>query len=226
MERRSQDSAVTPVVPPSEARRSRRSHESILEAATELLESGGYRNLTIEMIAKKAGVGKQTIYRWWRSKADIVLEAEIVRADQNFPQPDTGNLLIDLKAVLLRYVEIFDSPRLHQAWSGLVAEAQLDPQFGASFHGGFVTRRRELFRLLFAAAAQRGDLRPGCDVELLVDLVHGAMWYRLLGPRPLTKQYALRVAKMVQSLVVAESSIPMPSKPTPRKPAAAAKRRT
>src|SRR3954471_7262811 len=78
-------------------RRSNKSHKAILQAALDLLEQDGYRALTIEAIAARAGVGKQTIYRWWPSKAAVVLEAFTVNAATQIPQPNTGSLQQDLQ---------------------------------------------------------------------------------------------------------------------------------
>src|SRR5581483_6685625 len=80
--------------------RSEHSHEAILDAVLRLLEAEGYGALTIEGVARHAGVGKQTIYRWWKCKAELVLEAYANHAASKIPVPDKGNLRGDLEAFL------------------------------------------------------------------------------------------------------------------------------
>ncbi|GCF09551.1 hypothetical protein KDI_31150 [Dictyobacter arantiisoli] len=131
-------------------RRSDQSHQAILQAAREELEQVGYRALTIEGIAARAGVGKKTIYRWWSSKAAVVLEALTSNAEVQVPFSDTGSLAGDLTA----YFEL-SFPGLRgksgTVLSGLAAEAQLDPDFAREFQQTFIVpRKQELVALLLA----------------------------------------------------------------------------
>ena len=72
--------------------RSEDSHQAVLAAAMEILKEEGYSGLTLQNIARKAGVGRQTLYRWWDSKADIALEAFAERTSHDVPIPDTGSV--------------------------------------------------------------------------------------------------------------------------------------
>jgi AcrR family transcriptional regulator len=81
-------------------RRNEAAREAVLDAALRLLTTEGYGALTVAAIAREAGVGKQTIYRWWRGRADIVLEAATELARTLVPEPDTGTLQGDLDAFL------------------------------------------------------------------------------------------------------------------------------
>src|ERR1700722_14755802 len=80
--------------------RSEQSRQAILVATLELVTEVGYAGLTIEGIAARAGVGKQTIYRWWGTKADVLLEAGAVKADVQIPTDDRGSYAADLHAFL------------------------------------------------------------------------------------------------------------------------------
>jgi AcrR family transcriptional regulator len=80
--------------------RSETSRQAILMAALDLVVEDGYANTTIEGIAARAGVGKQTIYRWWPTKADVVLEASAAKADLHVPVTDHGSYAADLRAFL------------------------------------------------------------------------------------------------------------------------------
>jgi AcrR family transcriptional regulator len=116
-------------------RRSEQSHRAILESALFILVEQGYRALTIEGVAKRAGVSKQTIYRWWSSKAAIVLEALTIDAQERLPVPNTGTVRGDLKVLLSgAFREL--AQRTGPIVRGLMAEAQLDPEFARNRSGG------------------------------------------------------------------------------------------
>ncbi|MEM9487835.1 MAG: TetR/AcrR family transcriptional regulator [Myxococcota bacterium] len=158
--------------------RSEQSRRAILNATLALLESDGYRKLTVEAIAARAGVGKQTIYRWWRRKADVVLEAWTDAAAKRIPEPDTGELAGDLALFVgetCRRAEQ-SAPLL----CALMAEAQLDEDFSDRFGHAFIAVRRAVVRRILERGVQRGELAEQADLELLIDLVYGPMWYRLL----------------------------------------------
>ncbi|CAM5684673.1 hypothetical protein SRIMM317S_03433 [Streptomyces rimosus subsp. rimosus] len=94
--------------PPDSTRRSERSRRAIYDAALALVGEVGYNKLTIEGIAARAGVGKQTIYRWWPSKAAVLLDAFTQDVEgYEAGMPDTGDLAADLKFVLLASVDEF-----------------------------------------------------------------------------------------------------------------------
>src|SRR5687768_12726238 len=112
-------------------RRSERSHEAIVRATQELLVERGYRQLTIEAIAARAGVGKQTIYRWWPSKGAVVLEAFLVLSEggpeQDMALPDTGDLKADLRVVMRATVAEFADPAFEKPIRALNTEIINDP---------------------------------------------------------------------------------------------------
>ncbi len=118
-------------------RRSDRSHRAILQSALAILSEQGYGGLTIEGVAARAKVGKQTIYRWWPSKAAVVLEALTADTQERIPVPDTGSVRGDLQTLLgssFRELVKWSGPIVR----GLMAEAQLDPDFGRAFREDFV----------------------------------------------------------------------------------------
>lgn len=178
----------------SQRRRSERSHQAILESALAILAERGYRALTIEGVAKRAGVGKQTIYRWWPSKAAIVLEALTAEAQEKLPIPDTGSVRKDLE-VLLNSTLCELQRRSGPIVRGLMAEAQLDPEFGRAFREDFIARRREVLLEVLHRGQHRGEISDSVDLELIVDLIYGPMWYRLLN------QHAPLDEDFVQSLL-------------------------
>ena len=173
--------AKSGVRPPNPTRRDPRVHQAILEATVALLERDGYKRLTIEAIAAQAGVGKQTIYRWWPGKAALVMEAYIQAADVRVPPPDTGTVQGDLEAILLpvfRHNAVYTQGTA-RANKGMMAEAQLDP----AFHRTYLELHRAWWgplRELLERAQARGELRSETDVDAIIDLLLGASWYRLL----------------------------------------------
>ena len=86
--------------PHTGSRRNEAAEHAILQATAELLAAGDGALITVGAIAERAGVGKQTIYRWWPSKSAVLLDAMIHRAEEIAPAPDTGDLHTDLRLFL------------------------------------------------------------------------------------------------------------------------------
>jgi AcrR family transcriptional regulator len=166
-------------------KRSEQSRLAILTAAYELVGEIGYARLTIEGIAARAGTGKQTIYRWWPSKADVVLDALATKADLHIPIPDEGSYAADLRAFLLASFALGTQSTLIGILRALMAEAQIDPEFWQRFRDGFLQRRRDALGVITSRAQARGDLPPGLSPGTVADIVFGVIWYRVLATREL-----------------------------------------
>lgn len=197
--------AEAPNAAPS--RRNHRAHRAILDATVALLEESGYKNLTIEGVAAKAGVGKQTIYRWWGSKADLVMEAYMSASDVRVPEPDTGSLTGDLETILMPVFRLSRNFRQGTALANksLMAEAQLDKDFLATYRKLHEYWWEPLRRVLERAKG-RGELEPQIDDGALIDLMLGAAWYRmLLEHAPLDEAFAQTIIGFVGRLKPSES---------------------
>ena len=160
--------------------RSEGSHEAILDAVLKLLEDEGYGALTIEGVAREAGVGKQTtIYRWWKCRAELVLEAYANHTSSKIPLPDKGSLRADLEAFLTagckRLTDI-SGPIMR----GLMADAVLDDEFREVLLDAFLRKRKEVFVTLLERGVERGELSAEADQNMICDVVFGAVWHRLL----------------------------------------------
>jgi AcrR family transcriptional regulator len=159
--------------------RSEDSHEAILDAVVALLEQEGYGALTIESVARQAGVGKQTIYRWWKSKAELVLEAYANHAASKLPMPDKGSLRADLEwffcAAFKRLTDI-SGPTMR----GLMADAVYDAEFLEILREVLIAKRRAVLYQVVERGRSRGELKPDADLDVMIDLLFGALWYRLL----------------------------------------------
>jgi AcrR family transcriptional regulator len=160
--------------------RSETSRQAILTAALELVAEAGYAGLTIEGIAARAGVGKQTIYRWWPSRADILLEAGATKADLQVPVTDHGSYQADLRAFLKASYQIANHPQFADLLRALMADAQIHPEFGHRFRTAFLERRREALAIITDRARRRGDLPNRPDPGTVADIVFGTIWYRIL----------------------------------------------
>jgi AcrR family transcriptional regulator len=175
--------------------RSEQARTAILAAAIDELTDRGYAELTTEGIAARAGVGKQTIYRWWPSKADVVLDAILDRASSTVAVPDTGSLSADLSAFL---VATFRQRGQRQVLIGLMAQAVFDPVFAVAFRDRFLFSRRAALRGILVRAVERGEIRSDQDLELLIDVVFGVLWYRLLlDHAPLSEEAGEQLAALL-----------------------------
>jgi AcrR family transcriptional regulator len=161
-------------------KRSEESRLAILTAAIELVGEVGYAGLTIEGIAARSGAGKQTIYRWWPSKADVLLDALATKADLHVPIPDEGSYAADLRAFLTASFRLGRDQRVVDTLRALMAQAQLDEGFRTRFRSAFLQRRRDALGIILGNARARGDLPPVPSPDTAADLVFGVIWYRVL----------------------------------------------
>jgi AcrR family transcriptional regulator len=181
----SRPAASRPAAGHAGRKRSEQSRLAILTAAYDLVGEIGYARLTVEGIAARAGTGKQTIYRWWPSKADVVLDALATKADLNIPIPDEGSYAADLRAFLLASFALGNQSTLIGILRALMAQAQIDPEFWQRFREAFLQRRRDALGVITGRAEARGDLPPGLSAGTVADIVFGVIWYRVLATREL-----------------------------------------
>jgi AcrR family transcriptional regulator len=160
--------------------RSEQARMAVLEAADDLLVERGFAGVTIEGIAARAGVAKQTIYRWWDSKADILFEALAVDADEHFTPADHGDLGSDLRDHLRQLAAFLTTTDAGVVCRALAGQAQHDPAVAARFGADFLARQRERDRAPFLRARRRGELAPGADIDLAIDELVGPVYYRVL----------------------------------------------
>ncbi|MCF3102222.1 TetR/AcrR family transcriptional regulator [Streptomyces roseoverticillatus] len=155
-----------------------RAAERIYEATLELLAERGYQGLTVESVAERAGVNKTTIYRWWSSKAPLLRSALLHSQVLDVEISDTGSLRGDLVALAGQMMRLVSDER-----TSAVARAMLSG--GGEGELALVARdffadRLEREKPLFARAVARGELAVDADPVLLVDLIAGAVWMRVL----------------------------------------------
>jgi AcrR family transcriptional regulator len=179
-------------------RRSERAHEAILRATQELLVERGYQALTIEGVAERAGVGKQTIYRWWPSRPALVLEAYLAGSDAvPLPAP-SRTIREDVRTLLGWLADVLAQPIGGHVVAGLVADLERDPDLAEGFHGDVVPARRRAMLEALERGHDRGEIRADADLAVAVDTLHGAVFYRvLLSGEPVDEAFLERVAEQV-----------------------------
>jgi AcrR family transcriptional regulator len=170
--------------------RSTEADQAILDATVQLLIRDGYQALSFDAVAARAGVGKRTIYRRWRSKGALVSAAYLQKVERDHPDPDTGDTAKDLRLLLRRLFTSIREPAASAALRSMAAEAQLDADFAVELQK-FIQARRSIVRTILERGVQRGQIRADADLSTLVDMVFGPFWYRLLfAHAPLDARFA------------------------------------
>jgi AcrR family transcriptional regulator len=181
--------------------RSDATHRAILYAAVDMLmECEDFRQVSIDKIAARAKVSKQSIYRWWASKADLILEALTSRILNPAPLDTVSNdAFADLVNFLKRTLALIGEPVAHKAVRILMAEAQFDPGFQKRFSEVVLAPGRAMLRDILARGIALGQFRPDLDVETVLDVLDGAYWYRLLSgtPAPCDDAFAETIVRLL-----------------------------
>ncbi|MFG2191346.1 TetR/AcrR family transcriptional regulator [Streptomyces sp. NPDC048639] len=180
---------------PDSARRSERSRRAILDASLELVGEVGYPRLTIEAIAARAGVGKQTIYRWWPSKAAVLLDAFVALVEESaegeYELPDTGDLEADLKLVLRATVDELNDPAFDLPYRALAAEGVINAELGAEFVAKILEPQLQLYVKRLLVAQKAGQVADDVEPRIALELLVGPLAQRWLQrTMPLTHAYA------------------------------------
>lgn len=163
--------------------------DAIYAAALELLAAQGYDGLTMEAVAQRSGVNKTTLYRWWPAKDDLLAAALTAGDVLAIDIPDTGSLRGDLLAVAGDIARLLTGPATAPIATAVLAAAPSRPRLAAAGHAFFADRLgRE--QPIFARAIERGELTDGTDPAALMDMLAGALWFRLIfRDEPLTAAY-------------------------------------
>jgi AcrR family transcriptional regulator len=186
--------ADTPRRPHTGRRRNEAARAAILDATFRLLSNPANEAVTIDAIAAEAGVGRQTIYRWWPSKGAVAAEALARHARVLVPERDTGSFAGDLAAFLTDSFAGLEQPGLAGRLRQIVAEAQRDEHV-AGVLADFTAARRAALRALLERGRTAGQLPAGADLDMLVDMAYGVLYYRLLiGHAPLDAAAARSLA--------------------------------
>jgi AcrR family transcriptional regulator len=159
--------------------RSEKARMATLQAAMRLLEDNSVRELTIEAIAQEAGVGKVTIYRWWPNKLRLIIDAFLEIMTPTTSMPRAGTKLSDLIDHFLAVAEEYRGKR-GQIATQIVAEGQFDRDTLDYFLDAVISRRREFAKDAVIKAQKAGEIRSDMDADVLIDLLYGPLYFRLL----------------------------------------------
>lgn len=161
--------------------RSERARSRILRAAAALLVTQGPRRMSIEAVADKAGVSKATIYRWWESKGELALDAlvgELVAKMKDVP--DTGSVEGDLRGYIRTVVRTYGNPTVGKTQAAIIGEMQSDIALRRAYRVRVTEALRTESRKIFARALARGEISRDVDADMVLDLLIGAVFIRLL----------------------------------------------
>ncbi|WP_399941657.1 TetR/AcrR family transcriptional regulator [Streptomyces sp. BBFR25] len=180
---------------PDHSRRRERSRQAILAAARALVAEEPYEKVTVEAIAARAGVGKQTIYRRWPSKSAVVVAALLALSEdadgQSVTLPDTGDLRADLGLVMRATVEEFADPSFDKLIRALNTEIANDPALAAEYREKLAGPLDEAKKVRLRSAQKAGQLAPDADLDLVLEVLYAPLFLRWLHRSgPLTATYA------------------------------------
>lgn len=180
---------------PDHSRRKERSRQAILSAARALVMEEAYEKVTVEAIAARAGVGKQTIYRRWPSKSAIVFAALLALSEdadgQSVTLPDTGDLATDLKLVMRATAHEFSDPPFDKLMRALNTEIANDPALAAEYREKLAQPLDEAKKTRLRSAQRAGQLDPEADLDLVLEVLYAPLFQRWLHRSgPLTPAYA------------------------------------
>lgn len=160
----------------SELEKSSRRKQCILDAVITALEDYEYSKLTIEEIAARAGVGKSTIYRWWKHKSDLVFEAFKQETASVFELDYAQSLEFNLKQQLLKLSHALNRP-IGRALLVVLSEHR---QAAGEFFSQYLLPRREATRKLIQLAIQNGEIHADYPFELMLDTLYAPIHYQMI----------------------------------------------
>jgi AcrR family transcriptional regulator len=180
-----------PRVPKGRAlhRRDENARIAVLHAADDLLVERGLGGVTIEGIAARAGVAKQTIYRWWSSKVDILLDTLIDDASRELAVPATGSALESTRQYLRSLARFLTKEPAGKVLLALIGEAQHDPEMARTFHRRYLDPQRRRERELLRRGVASGEFSPELDIDAVLDALCGPIFYRALNGAPIPRRF-------------------------------------
>lgn len=163
---------------------------AISRAVVDDLSERGYARVTMDGVAKRAGVGKSALYRRWPSKLQMVLDVTATLSVPLAEVADTGSLRTDVRASLEATAAWLSQPPFATIIPDLVAETARSPELAPALAHAIGQPRRDRAQAVIDRAVQRGEIAPGADVELGLDLLAGPLYWRLVARHlPLEPRY-------------------------------------
>lgn len=185
--------------------RSESSRLAILNATLSLLEETSLQQITIEAIAREAGVGKATIYRWWPSKVSVVIDAFVQNHVMHTPMPKEGSCREALSVHIHRMVKQY-SGRGGRLVAQILAEGQSNLEVLREFRERFFYGRRAVVREVIEEGRAKGEFRTDVDTEFLMDMIYSPVYFRLImGHLPLSEAFAHELVRNAMAFLCVTS---------------------
>lgn len=173
--------------------RSAETDRRILEATREFLTESAFAELRMEHVAARAGVGKATLYRRWRSKQELAQSLLAELAAPHIAVADTGDTRAELLAAVVNPMRAVTDTSFGPVIRSLLSEIATDPALGDSFRATVVQARRDEIAKVVERGIRRGDLRRGTDPTIATELLVGPVYFRVMFGGELDLVFAGRV---------------------------------
>ena len=172
-------------------------HDKILDVVFTLLKTRSVRKLTIDEVCRRAGVSKPTIYKWWPTKAAMVMEMFEQRMVRRIPDIETFTAEQLIRVAVPRLIHLFNEG-FGKVAAEMIAEGQSDAAVLREFRERYMLKRRAISVKMFKEASKSGEFKCSVDPELLSDLIFGPIYYRLLVKhQPLNQEFGTALVEHV-----------------------------
>lgn len=169
----------------------------VQDAAWEIFAERGLLGVTMEEIAARAGVAKTTVYRWWPNKSAVLMDALKEKLVPHVSFPDTGDARQDVQAQIEGIIDLFRSDT-GRAYFALIAESVHDAEVASALRARYVTGQRQAAIDRLTKGVAQGQVAQGADLEVLVESLYGALYYRVLvSHTPIDRRYAHRLIDQI-----------------------------
>jgi len=168
----------TEIRPPGRPR-DEAARDRIREATLELLEEGGFANVTCDAIAQRSGTSKATIYRWWPNKVAVLIDAFVESVTPELPLRDPTTLEEYVTGQLRIFAKVI-SGRKGRLLAAVIAAAQNDPEVEAAFLSHWIKPRRAISRKAFQKLISEGQVPENFDIEQILDAMYGPLHFLLM----------------------------------------------
>ncbi|SDI88082.1 transcriptional regulator, TetR family [Frankineae bacterium MT45] len=190
--------------------RSERARTAIVQAAGELMYSGGMKAATVEAIAARAGVSKATIYKWWPNRNAVALEGFFARVRDAVPIPETTELRAALSYHVDALIQVFRDTEGGPLMRALIGQAVADPDLDQALRERWIAPRRLVVAGILADAIERGELSLDTDPQLAADQLFAPVYHRLIfGHQPLDPGMADRLVSQLLDGIAPDSITPV-----------------
>lgn len=178
-------------------------HATILDATRALLVEKGYADVSMDRVASRAGVGKQTLYRRWPSKAQLVAEAvmDTHQSGGSFALPDTGDVAADLRDWLRRYADAVAPSQNAALVRALAAAAAEDLRDGEALYRQLTGPQHDAVMQRLRLGIDAGQVRTDADVEAVADALIGTILYRVLAHPTTTGDTTRHADGLIDALI-------------------------